>query len=49
MFMRQLIAPPYHPTMELDRLRTLLAVLDAGGFSAGAAQLGLSQPAVSQH
>ena len=35
--------------MELDRLRSLLAVLDAGGFGAGAAALGISQPAVSQH
>lgn len=35
--------------MDPGRLRTLVAVIDAGSFSAGAERLGVSQPAVSQH
>jgi DNA-binding transcriptional LysR family regulator len=35
--------------MDLERLRTLIAVLDNGGFGAAAPVVGLSQPAVSQH
>lgn len=34
--------------MDLERLRTLVAVLDRGSFTAAAQALGLSQPAVSQ-
>lgn len=49
MSQRLYIAQTYAFAMDLDRLRTLLAVLDAGGFSAGADVLGISQPAVSQH
>ena len=35
--------------MELDWLRTFLAVLDRGGFSAAAAQVHRSQSRVSAH
>src|SRR5437763_2458485 len=35
------------PTPSLDQLRTLVAVADAGSFSAAAKRLGRSQPVVS--
>lgn len=35
-------------TVEIDHLRCLLAVVDNGGFTGAAAELGISQPAVSR-
>ena len=36
-------------TLDLDHLRTLVAIVECGGFSKAAAVLHISQPALSQH